>query len=374
MKITIVLGAFFPVPPVMGGAVEKQWFALAKEFANRGHDVVQISRAIPQFPPSGVIDGVRHRRIRGYDSPRSLLWLKFLDLLYSLRARKVLPNADVLVTNTFWLPILRPPRSRGQIYVHVARMPKGQMRFYKNAARLQAVSQSVAQAIRDEAPAVASRVSVVPYASPAGLGDDDVPPLSAREKILLYVGRVHPEKGLGLLLDAVPQLQGRGWRLLIVGAADEAHGGGGREYLEQLQRHASAAQIGIEWVGGVFDEAELAEYYRRARIFIYPSLAERGETFGVAPLEAMTNGCAVVVSQLACFTDFIEAERNALVFDHRAIDPVKALADQLQRLINDESLAARLALAATERSRQFSVSEIAARYLRDFEQVLAKCS
>ena len=46
--------------------------------------------------------------------------------------------------------------------------------------------------------------------------------------------------------------------------------------------HASAAQIGIEWVGGVFDEAELAEYYRRARIFIYPSLAERGETFGDA--------------------------------------------------------------------------------------------
>jgi hypothetical protein len=30
MKITIVLGAFLPVPPVMGGAVEKSWFALAR--------------------------------------------------------------------------------------------------------------------------------------------------------------------------------------------------------------------------------------------------------------------------------------------------------------------------------------------------------
>ena len=43
MKITIVLGAFFPVPPIMGGAVEKVWFALGQEFARRGHEVVQIS-------------------------------------------------------------------------------------------------------------------------------------------------------------------------------------------------------------------------------------------------------------------------------------------------------------------------------------------
>jgi hypothetical protein len=37
MRITIVQGAFLPVPPVLGGAVEKIWFALGKEFASRGH-------------------------------------------------------------------------------------------------------------------------------------------------------------------------------------------------------------------------------------------------------------------------------------------------------------------------------------------------
>ena len=35
MKITIVLGAFLPVPPVMGGAIEKSWFTLAQEFVSR---------------------------------------------------------------------------------------------------------------------------------------------------------------------------------------------------------------------------------------------------------------------------------------------------------------------------------------------------
>ena len=37
MKITIVLGAFLPVPPVIGGAIEKSWFALAQEFVSRNH-------------------------------------------------------------------------------------------------------------------------------------------------------------------------------------------------------------------------------------------------------------------------------------------------------------------------------------------------
>src|SRR5947207_3412524 len=111
MKITIVLGAFFPVPPVMGGAVEKVWFALAPEFVRHGHEVVLISRLVPGMLREEMISGVKHLRVPGYDSPRSLLWLKFLDLLYSLRVRSVLPDADVIATNTFWLPLLlRRPR------------------------------------------------------------------------------------------------------------------------------------------------------------------------------------------------------------------------------------------------------------------------
>src|SRR5919204_575348 len=76
MKITIVLGAFLPVPPIMGGAVEKAWFGLAQEFATRGHDVVVISRAVAQLPPEELVDRVRHIRVRGFDTPRSLVWLK----------------------------------------------------------------------------------------------------------------------------------------------------------------------------------------------------------------------------------------------------------------------------------------------------------
>src|SRR5205823_6577073 len=148
-------------------------------------------------------------RVDGFDTPRSLLWLKFLDLIYSLRTRSILPEADIIVTNTFWLPILPRDSKRGKIYVHVGRYPKGQMRFYGKAARLQAPSHSVARAIASEAPRLGQKVTAISYpvtrsirqrtdsqgrtitASPAAVGD--------RDKIILFVGRVHPEKGVHLL-------------------------------------------------------------------------------------------------------------------------------------------------------------------------------
>ena len=202
MKITIVLGAFLPVPPIMGGAVEKVWFLLGQEFARRGHDVVQISRAAPPFPNDEVIAGVRHLRLRGFDTPRSLLWLKFLDLIYSIRTMSILTKADIIVTNTFWLPILVRSSRRGCVYVHVARYPKGQMRFYGAAARLQAPSHAVARAIVQEAPALSLKVKVVPYPAPRSTSASAPPPVQQREKTILFVGRVHPEKGVHLLIDA----------------------------------------------------------------------------------------------------------------------------------------------------------------------------
>ena len=65
MKITIVQGAFLPVPPIMGGAVEKVWLRLGQEFAAAGHEVVHVSRTHPQLPTEERIEGVRHVRVRG---------------------------------------------------------------------------------------------------------------------------------------------------------------------------------------------------------------------------------------------------------------------------------------------------------------------
>src|ERR1700726_4202774 len=196
MKITIVLGAFLPVPPVMGGAVEKVWFALSQEFARRGHEVVLVSRSLPELPRSETHAGVKHFRVRGFDTPRSLLWLKFLDLIYSVRTMSIVsairtdsscgePAADIIVTNTFWLPILVRNSKRGQVYVHVARYPKGQMRFYGKAARLQTPSVAVARAVAAEAPKLAQKIAVIPYPAPGRTSESEPPQFAERQKTIL---------------------------------------------------------------------------------------------------------------------------------------------------------------------------------------------
>ena len=126
MRITILQGAFLPVPPLRGGAVEKMWFELGKQFSQQGHSVYHVSRRFPGLPHRELIEGVCHLRVKGYDTPASTLHLKYLDLLYSLRAFQVLPTADILITNTFWMPILTgwSQRRLGRIIVDVERMPK----------------------------------------------------------------------------------------------------------------------------------------------------------------------------------------------------------------------------------------------------------
>jgi len=374
MKITIALGAFFPVPTVLGGAVEKAWLALAEEFAARGHQVTMVSRRFGSFPNEEMTRGVQHRRVPGFSAPRSLFWLKFLDLIYSFRASAASPEADILVTNTFWLPLV--VRSRSRLYVHVARFPKGQLRFYGRAARLQAPSEAIAREIRAQAPNLADRVRVIPYPAPT-VARDGVRPVNQRPKRILYVGRIHPEKGIHLLVQCFAErarTDFADWELMITGPANKEGGGAGDEYLERLRALAAPAADRVVFSGPIFDQARLGEAMQDAQIFVYPSLAETGESFGLAPLEAMANGCAVVVSALECFGEFVHDGSTGYTFDHRAHDPVKALGDRLRAVMADETKLAGIAQAGYEKSQEYSSPRVADQFLKDFESILERAS
>ena len=365
MRITIVLGAFLPVPAIMGGAVEKAWFALGQEFARRGHEVVQISRAHAKFPQDEMIEGVKHLRLRGYDQPKSLVRLKLLDLLYSRRAQAALSPSEIIVTNTFWLPMLL--RKTAGVYVNVARFPKRQMRFYRNAARLQAPSRAIADAIIAEVPSLKDKVAVIPYPRTSPL-DDDVRAFPEREQKIIYVGRIHPEKGVHLLLRALTSDQfSPNWKLTVIGPWEHRLGGGGESYWNELR---GMAHDRVDLRGPIFEPAELAREYQSARLFVYPSLAEKGETFGLAPLEAMAQGCAVLVSNLACFRDFIREGETGFIFDHRAADPVMTLRRKIGALLPNESLLATVAEEGRRQSENFSVARVADQFLQDFEAVV----
>ena len=374
MKITVLTGPWFPVPALRGGAMAKSWHALAREMVRSGHELTVMARSFPGQPAQETLDGVRFLRTRGFAQGRSVTCNLMKDLVYALSALPKLPAADILVTNDFWLPVLasRFRKSAGAVVISAARFPKGQYRLYRGAARIVAISGAVKAAIAEQEPLVAGRTVVIPL--PVDLELFRSTPAmehSGRSgRTLLYVGRVHPEKGLDLLLRAFGQLGGRfpEWRLRIVGPVAVSEGGGGEAVLAHLRGLAQGQRV--EFRGPVFDSEALAAVYRSGDLFCYPSIAESGEAFGVAALESMAAGVAPVVSNLSCFRDFVRDGENGWVFDHRGPAAEEALAGVLARAMLDEPLRRRAAEVALRQISRFDFAAVAGCYLGEFERIL----
>ena len=156
---------------------------------------------------------------------------------------------------------------------------------------------------------------------------------------------------------------------MIVGPAEARFGGGGERYLADLKQRAVDAAILFR--DPIFDPLTLENELRSARLFVYPSLAERGETFGLAAVEAMAHGCAVLVSDLGCFHDFLRDGETGFIFNHRARDPVSALREKMANAILDPALLARVAEAGYGQvTTEYSLRRVADRFLEDFQSLL----
>lgn len=386
MRITIVNGFFLPVPPLGGGSTEKSWFHLGREFAARGHAVVSYSRQWRGFPAEEAVDGVVHRRLRGHDHKRSLWQNLFCDFVWSWRVFRRLPAADIVVCNAVALPVwlgrLRP--RAGRVVVMTGRMPKGQYRRYSHLARVLAPSSLVRERVLAENPALAPLTHVTGYpinwsllAQPQAAAHFLPPRADDAEVTLGFAGRIHEEKGLLLLAEALKIVSQRPdlppWRLILCGPSDVERGGSGAGFRAKLlSRLALAGHSNrVHLLDPQFNERTLAAVYQRMDVFCYPSLAEQGETFGVAVAEAMAAGAVPVVSQLACFRDFVRDGENGLGFDHTAPDAAARLARAIETLVRDGAERRRLAARARADVRRYDFPVFADALLEDFAGLAA---
>ncbi|HWA07877.1 MAG TPA: glycosyltransferase family 4 protein [Opitutaceae bacterium] len=375
MKITVVMGFFLPMPPVAGGATEKSWHRLALEFVREGHEVTIVSRRWRGWPDRETRDGVKYLRLRGANHTSRLARNLWLDFWWSVRVWFSLPPSDVTVINSVALPVaLGWMRGRaGRLVVMTGRMPKGQYRFYRRLDRVLAVSSPVRAAILAENPACApvSRVCGYPI-DWTTLSRPRPPPAPGAPVTIGFVGRIHREKGLDLFAAALGELARKSglprWRVVLCGPQEVAQGGSGEAYGRDLGRALAAVlpADAFELRPPVFAADKLAELYRSIDVFCYPSLADRGETFGVAVAEAMAAGAVPVVSRLACFSDFVRAGENGESFDHKAADAPRQLANALASLLGDSVRRAQLAAAAQASVRPYDFPVFAARLLEDF--------
>ena len=99
--------------------------------------------------------------------------------------------------------------------------------------------------------------------------------------LLLYVGRLAPEKNVTTLFDAFAQLDGDRFALVVVGDGPE------RRHLARLRE----GDTNVHWLPYQGDGQQLARLYRAADLFVHPGVQE---TFGLVALESQASGTPVV--------------------------------------------------------------------------------
>ena len=177
----------------------------------------------------------------------------------------------------------------------------------------------------------------------------DIPP-----KYILFVGSIEPRKNLINLLKAynmLPKSIKEEYNLLLAGF----EGWKNKEIMDLIK----SSQKYIRYVGYV-PENVLAELYRRASIFIYPSLYEG---FGLPPLEAMACGCPVIVTKVASIPEVCE---DAAVYIENPRDP-EEIAFRIQQLLEDRELYITMKERALKHVEKFSWEKTAEQHYKLFK-------
>jgi glycosyltransferase involved in cell wall biosynthesis len=141
------------------------------------------------------------------------------------------------------------------------------------------------------------------------------------ELLVLYVGRLSPEKSLDLVRD--PLFSVPGVRLAMVGGGPSA---------DQLRRHYRGTPTTFP---GFMRGDELVRAYRSADLFLFPSTTE---TFGLVALEAMACGVPVIAANTGGVLDIIKDGENGLLFNPERPAEIGAM---VRRMRDDPAMRAR---------------------------------
>ncbi len=192
------------------------------------------------------------------------------------------------------------------------------------------------------------RVAIVPggVQPPEGSGGDHSARVHARRRwgippdafLALYVGRVVPEKGVDLLIEALAEASPRVPSALLAVTGPLAPGPSGLEYAARLERLIRERSVeGRVRILGLVPDRDLEDLYRASDILVVPSRWE--EPAPMVTVEAMARGLPVIAAAVGGLSDRVRDGQTGLLFPP---EDTTHLARHLVRLSEDRETRLRL--------------------------------
>ena len=172
--------------------------------------------------------------------------------------------------------------------------------------------------------------------------------------VILFLGRFDPRNGLRMLMDTFRRVRSpqRPAQLVVVG------GGPLADHYHRLAKH----DPDITFVGPVLEGRP--GYYANSSIYACPTTKA---SFGITLLESMACATPIVCSDILGFRDVVKNEREALMVPQ---GDAGALADGLVRLLDDETLRARLGAVGREVAQSYAWPRVTEQVLGVYADIL----
>jgi glycogen(starch) synthase len=330
-----ILFSSYAYAPSVGG-IETTSALLAREFIAAGHEIVLITETPGTQTANDSFPIVRKPTLS--ELRKQLRWC---DIVFqnNITLRHFIPTfvarRPVLLVHQTWMR-----NTAGQIGWN-DRLKRALVPRVKNIA----VSEAIAQDIGAPAEIIGN-----PY-------DDNVfglRPGIARDRDIIFVGRLVSDKGAEILLHALSLLKEPRTNLTMVGQGPEE---------KALRTLAGELKLDVTFAGSMSGR-KLAELLNHHQIIAIPS--RWPEPFGVVALEGIACGCIPVGSEQGGLREAIGPCGVTFANGH-----AQQLADRLQDLLTDSLLRGKLRAAAPAHLEHFRASAVAQRYLELLSKLVA---
>ena len=404
-KIAIITSGFLPVPASKGGAVENIVVNLLNE--NEKNNKME-------FNIISIFDDISYNESKKYSKSKINFikvnfLVKFLDKITFLIAKKVLKKENsqsyryifqrlyylnkcskILKKNDFDKVILENHPTQylalkwrknylkysGRYYYHCHNEFPGTYgcsEIIKSTKKIVCVSNFIANSIAnlmnmpsDKFIVLRNCIDVKRFSNE--LNFDEKRKLKEKygikdnEKILLFTGRITPEKGVKELVESLKNISNQNYKLLILGSAlNELKTK--TKYQEEIENIVQTISSKVIFTGFIKYE-EINKFYSIADIAVLPSIWDDPAPLTV--IESLVSGLPIITTNSGGIPEY--ATNGSAIIIERNKDLVENLSKSINLLLNDEAKLKEMSISAKKVSKDLTLNN----YYNNFIDIMKK--